>query len=352
MNAIVPISLSFLLGGFIVNELRSNKKEGYSSVIEARPNYKSTLTPRYDSNVNADIIRGTPPSNMETTSYQSYPITQEGGRSVSNELNLQYNINQLNQFGGLNESDVIRRETERRKREEEELLLQEEEQRMIEIRRKEEEERIRVIRMNEERKIKEMEQELFLKAMIKNAPPPTEYFSEKIKLSSDTNNKMSHRFEPIDEPADISVNDFAKLGDIHNKRVQKAESSRPDLSYTGAQLPKLSIDNKFKDPTDPSNYMYDRTLFAPLKRRNGGNQTDFIRGDIYVAPNKFGWFDVPSNPGTDLNPGFFNLNYPSYEENVVKEDMEVKRANKSLSLADLENIQRNNPFSDNFMHRP
>ena len=92
MNAIVPISLSLLLGGFIINELRSNKKEGYSSIIEARPNYKSTLTPRYDSNVNSGVIRGTPPSNIQNTAYQSYPITPEEGKSISNELNFQYNI--------------------------------------------------------------------------------------------------------------------------------------------------------------------------------------------------------------------------------------------------------------------
>jgi len=129
----------------------------------------------------------------------------------------------------------------------------------------------------------------------------------------------------IDEPMAIEASEFSKLGGMNT--AKKETKTRPDLSYMGATLPKLGIESKFKDPTDPSNYMYDRTLFAPLKRRNGGVGTDYIRGDVYVAPNKFGWFDVPSNPGTDLNPGFFNLNYPSFEQSVENQDLEVSRQN-------------------------
>ena len=184
----------------------------------------------------------------------------------------------------------------------------------------------------------------------KNKNAPIEYFSEKIKLSSVHNNKRMSMFNHID-PFELQSSEFSKMADVHQAE-RKPVSSRPDLSYSSAQLPKLGIDNKYKDPTDPSNYMYDRALFAPLKRRNGGVGTDYIRGDVYVAPNKFGWFDVPSNPGTDLNPGFFNLNYPSMESSVERQDLKVERQNRGLTLADLENIQRNNPFSTNPQHRP
>jgi Family of unknown function (DUF5850) len=184
----------------------------------------------------------------------------------------------------------------------------------------------------------------------KNKNAPIEYFSEKIILSSVHNNKRMSMFNHID-PFELQSSEFSKIADVHHSE-RKPVSSRPDLSYSSAQLPKLGIDNKYKDPTDPSNYMYDRTLFAPLKRRNGSNGTDYIRGDVYVAPNKFGWFDVPSNPGTDLNPGFFNLNYPSMESSVERQDLKVERQNRGLTLADLENIQRNNPFSTNPQHRP
>jgi len=186
--------------------------------------------------------------------------------------------------------------------------------------------------------------------------PVTEKFSEKIKLSSGNNNNMSQIvLEPIDAPVDVSASDFSRVGAMNNDhRIQKdnRESFRPDLSYTGASLPKPGIENKFKDPTDPSNFMYDRSIFSNLKRRYGNTQTDFIRGDVYVAPNRFGWFDVPSNPGTDLNPGFFNLNYPSVEASVAGQDTEVVRKNAGITMAELEAIQRNNPFSTQFMHRP
>lgn len=184
--------------------------------------------------------------------------------------------------------------------------------------------------------------------------PAHENFSEKIKKSSNNNNMSSIQFEEIDAPNEMnSQTNFARLTDMNNDVAQaNKQSNRPDLSYQAAQLPKLGIENKFKDPTDPTNYMYDRTLFAPLKRRNGNQQTDFIRGDIYVAPNKFGWFDVPSNPGTDLNPGFFNLNYPSVEATVEGQEIEVKRENRGITMAELDAIQRNNPFSSNFLHRP
>lgn len=287
--------------------MKDRNQELFGSIIAARPDYKSTLTPRTDPYVSTGVIRGTPPD-MNQTAVQSYPLMAEHGRSESAEVNHQYG---LNRYPVASVPVTASRPF---------LYAQPVNEYVLNARR------------------------------TKNDPQVTEHFlekTEKIKLSSDTN-KMSQQFEQIDAPFEISSSQFSRIGNMNEAPV--AKPSRPDLSYTGSQLPKLGIDNKFKDPTDPSNYMYDRTLFAPLKRRNGGNQTDFIRGDIYVAPNKFGWFDVPSNPGTDLNPGFFNLNYPSYEQNVEKQDLEVKRKNKSLTLEELENIQKNNPFGSNFLH--
>jgi len=301
------------------------------NLIQARPDYKSTLTPRSDPYVNSGVVRGHGPPDMNQTAVQPYPITPEQGRSESSIVNQQYSLppypvasvpNQASRpFLYAQPQSLPRPPMNRSMRNQDS--------------------RYRTYMYAEPNRDK-----------TKNDPPRVnEHFlekTEKIKLSSGTNNKMS-QFEQIDAPLEISSSQFSRIGNMHEQPAA-VKADRPDLSYTGSQLPKLGIENKFKDPTDPSNYMYDRTLFAPLKRRNGGNQTDFIRGDIYVAPNKFGWFDVPSNPGTDLNPGFFNLNYPSFEQSVEKQDLAIKRANKALSLEELENIQKNNPFAANFLH--
>lgn len=58
-----------------------------------------------------------------------------------------------------------------------------------------------------------------------------------------------------------------------------------------------------KDPSDPTNFMYDRTLFAPLKRRNH-NEVDHIRGDLDISPIKTGWFDIATIPSVDLAKGY------------------------------------------------
>jgi len=59
-----------------------------------------------------------------------------------------------------------------------------------------------------------------------------------------------------------------------------------------------------RDPSDPSNFMYDRTVFAPLKKRNH-NEADRIRGDLDIEPVKTGWFDIATVPTVDLVKGYF-----------------------------------------------
>jgi hypothetical protein len=283
------------------------QKENFNSLIMARPDYKPTLAPRFDPFASAGVIRGSAPP-INQTAVQFHPLTPDRNPYQKPEGLVMKMTPEAQQVATV-ASDVPVSSS---------LPLIEN-------------------KITENKNDRRFE---------------NENFSEKIKISSRINNKMSrYVLEPIDEPeTNIQSNDFSELANLQKKEVKS--TTRPDLSYEGASLPKLGIDNKFKDPTDPSNYMYDRTLFAPLKRRNGGGGTDFIRGDVYVAPNRFGWFDVPSNPGTDLNAGFFNLNYPSFEQHVENQDLEVKRQNSSLTLSELESIQRNNPFSTNNLHRP
>jgi len=158
--------------------------------------------------------------------------------------------------------------------------------------------------------------------------------------------------EPIDAPLEQAPQsqDFSYLGSLDAPVSCAKKSDRPDLSFSDPKqlLPKSDIRQCMNDPTDPANYMFDRTLFAPLKRRYGNIGTDYIRGDVYVAPNRFGWFDVPANPGTDLNAGFFNMNYPSFEQNVKLQDTAVQRSQPSMSGSKFDQY---NPYGDQSFHR-
>ena len=421
MNTILPISMCAILAASVIyTEVEKRKRECYeSSVIMARPDYKSTITPRFDPLINTGVIRGSAP-NIKYTAINSYPITQDNiSPSESKELDYQYGLSfsdySLQKKDYLQASQPCLQELKpdlqasqldlqasQLDLQASQLDLQELKPDLQELKPDLQELKpdlqelkpdlqalkpnLQPYQLDLQPSLQQLQpskpdlqtdlpisnqqgssinpdsliiqessitgESMTKESYSKNDPlEKSNFFDKKNKISSDDNIKMSLVLEHIDEPMDIQPSEFSKLGEMHTRKKEQV-NSRPDLSYEGAQLPKLGIENKFKDPTNPENYMYDRTLFAPLKRRYGGVGTDYIRGDVYVAPNKFGWFDVPSNPGTDLNPGFFNLNYPSFEQTVENQDLEVKRKNSSLTLSELENIQRNNPFSTNMLHRP
>lgn len=113
--------------------------------------------------------------------------------------------------------------------------------------------------------------------------------------------------------------DFAKLasdGTFQSAKMQTAaqkykasmNNRNPDtLKYTTPQelLPAPDMRQPLmRDPSDPSNFMYDRTLFAPLKKRNR-NEADRFRGDLDIEPVKTGWFDIATIPTVDLVKGYF-----------------------------------------------
>lgn len=114
--------------------------------------------------------------------------------------------------------------------------------------------------------------------------------------------------------------DFSSLG-LMDKGISKykkgCDNVKEDavMKFKSAQgyadpeqlLPVPDIKNCLVDPSDPENYMYDRTLFAPLKRRNGYNNVDFIRGDIFIPAINSGWFYAPTIPSVDLQRGSINI---------------------------------------------
>jgi hypothetical protein len=81
----------------------------------------------------------------------------------------------------------------------------------------------------------------------------------------------------------------------------------PDMRYTTGL-----------DPTDPQNFMYDRTIFGRLKRRYG-NEVDHFRGDIDVKPQYRGWFDLQPPTETDVVRGYFD-NYIDIEQQTAVQD--------------------------------
>lgn len=100
-----------------------------------------------------------------------------------------------------------------------------------------------------------------------------------------------------------NINDFDKSCTAIGNDVISDFKKQQGYIDAKEMLPVPDIRSCLKDPSDPDNYMYDRTLFAPLKRRNANIDVDWIRGDLYIEPIRTGWFDTPSIPGVDLVKG-------------------------------------------------
>ena len=77
------------------------------------------------------------------------------------------------------------------------------------------------------------------------------------------------------------------------------------------------------DPTDPNNFIYERTLFAPLKRRNYGD-VDYFRGDLEIMPERRGWFDIRSVGDKDVVQGYFS-NYSDIQQSSTLKDSIFER---------------------------
>lgn len=149
---------------------------------------------------------------------------------------------------------------------------------------------------------------------------------------------------------DVIGPDFAnmanqnKMKDVATYRAA-AQGSKPDpLTYNTPSdlLPTPDMRQPLmKDPSNPINFMYDRTVFAPLKTRNH-NSPDRIRGDLDINPIKTGWFDVATNPSTDLAKGYFGL-YTDIQEYQDIQDIvynKIDTSNPSNKLQDSAQINQ------------
>ncbi len=107
-----------------------------------------------------------------------------------------------------------------------------------------------------------------------------------------------------------------QVSDILKDRVG---SGKPELQSTKDLMP--VPDMRYTtglDPTDPQNFMYDRTIFGRLKRRYG-NGVDFFRGDIDVKPEYRGWFDLQPPQENDIVTGYFDRYIDIQQETAIKD---------------------------------
>ena len=84
---------------------------------------------------------------------------------------------------------------------------------------------------------------------------------------------------------------------LHNKM----NGGKPE--YFQPELPATDIGSSV-NPAEMGNFVADRSVFAPLKRRYA-NGVDHIRGDLPIEQQRHGWFDVRPASQKDVVQGYF-----------------------------------------------
>lgn len=100
--------------------------------------------------------------------------------------------------------------------------------------------------------------------------------------------------------------------------------------YNDPQLPLGDIHQVSMDATDPANFMYDRTVFAPLKRQYGAD-VDHLRGDIDIKQEFRGWFDARPATEKDITRGYFN-SYLDVQQTMAVQDAQFVRSTPVSTL--------------------
>jgi hypothetical protein len=109
---------------------------------------------------------------------------------------------------------------------------------------------------------------------------------------------------------------------------QRVGGGKPEMIEN--VLPLGDINQLSMDPTDPNNFLADRTIFSKLKRQYG-NQVDFIRGDIDVTQEYRGWFDVRPATEKDIVTGYFDR-YLDIQQYTALRDAQFTRATPIQNL--------------------
>ena len=134
--------------------------------------------------------------------------------------------------------------------------------------------------------------------------------------------------------------DFDKLGkqEYYADVSKRVGGGKPELQNTKDLMPVPDMRHTTgMDPTDPSNFMYNRTIFGKLKRRYGNN-VDFFRGDIDIKPEYRGWYDIRPPTEADVVQGYFS----KYQD--VQQETDVRDSNFMRTLTpDQVNKMNSNP---------
>jgi hypothetical protein len=166
-----------------------------------------------------------------------------------------------------------------------------------------------------------------------------------------------------------NAGDFSSLGlmsESISKYKKGCDAIKEDsvMKFRSAQgyadpeqlLPTPDVKNCLMDPSDPENYMYDRTIFAPLKRRWGSVGVDFIRGDLYIPPINSGWFYAPTIPSVDLQKAAINiLNSSIDNEDIIYSNSKpivvpTEQQQEQIWESDPVNAMKN-PWGNQTLHR-
>ena len=134
--------------------------------------------------------------------------------------------------------------------------------------------------------------------------------------------------------------DFDKLGkqEYYADVSKRVGGGKPELQNTKDLMPVPDMRHTTgMDPTDPSNFMYNRTIFGKLKRRYGNN-VDFFRGDIDIKPEYRGWYDIRPPTEADVVQGYFS----KYQD--VQQETDFRDSNFVRTLTpDQVNKMNSNP---------
>jgi len=75
-----------------------------------------------------------------------------------------------------------------------------------------------------------------------------------------------------------------------------------DVALPGIESMSEGFSNYGEDASDPNVFTYNRLIYANQRQR-GQAGADFIRGDLKIAPDNRGWFQVSARPSQQLRVG-------------------------------------------------